>query len=171
MTTRRKSWISALRCRWNAARRAASPARRCGGRPYYIAPEKLTHEPEDFRSDIYSLGASLFHAIAGRPCFEGETTSLTALRQLKSKPVSLEAVAPGVSSATAYVINRSLCVDPKDRHQSYEELIEHLSYARTKLLERGIKVAPFKGSGHCGRHLHSAKKEKPAHPCRHRRAW
>ena len=113
------------------------PGEEVWGTPYYIAPEKLVHAPEDFRSDIYSLGASLFHAIAGRPCFDGETTSLTALRQLKSKPHTLESVVPGVSSATAYVINRSLCVDPKDRHQSYEELIEHLNYARTNLLEGG----------------------------------
>lgn len=116
------------------------PGEEVWGTPYYIAPEKLTHEPEDFRSDIYSLGASLFHAIAGRPCFDGETTSLSALRQLKSKPLSLESVLPGVSSATAYVINRSLCVDPKERHQSYEELIEHLGYARTKLLTKGTKT-------------------------------
>ncbi len=114
------------------------------GTPYYIAPEKLSYQPEDFRSDIYSLGASLYHAIAGKPCFEGETTSLTTLRQLKSKPVKLEAVRPDVSSATAYVINRSLCVDPKDRHQSYDELIEHLNYARTKLLEKGTKSPPSK---------------------------
>src|SRR5207248_4534759 len=32
------------------------------GTPYYVAPEKLNHEPEDFRSDIYSLGGTLFHA-------------------------------------------------------------------------------------------------------------
>ena len=120
------------------------PGEAVWGTPYYIAPEKLTYEPEDCRSDIYSLGASLFHAIAGKPCFEGETTSLTSLRQIKSSPVSLESVMPGVSSATAYVINRSLCIDPKDRHQSYEELIEHLSYARTKLLEKGRKTLPLK---------------------------
>ena len=113
------------------------PGEEVWGTPYYIAPEKLTHDAEDFRSDIYSLGASLFHAIAGRPCFDGETTSLSALRQLKNKPLSLESVVPGVSSATAYVINRSLCVDPKDRHQSYDELIEHLNYAHTKLLIKG----------------------------------
>ena len=123
------------------------PGEEVWGTPYYIAPEKLAHEPEDFRSDIYSLGASLYHAIAGRPSFEGETTSLTALRQLKSKPVSLEAVAPGVSSATAYVINRSLCQDPKDRHQSYEELIERLSYARTMLFEKGMKSHASKTQG------------------------
>ena len=37
------------------------------GTPYYIAPEKLDNQPEDFRSDIYSLGGTLFHALAGRP--------------------------------------------------------------------------------------------------------
>src|SRR6266849_9310287 len=45
------------------------------GTPYYVAPERLNNEPEDFRSDIYSLGATLFHAVAGQPPFEGETNS------------------------------------------------------------------------------------------------
>jgi eukaryotic-like serine/threonine-protein kinase len=36
------------------------------GTPYYVAPEKLDEKPEDFRSDIYSLGATIFHALAGR---------------------------------------------------------------------------------------------------------
>jgi len=36
------------------------------GTPYYIAPEKLDNQPEDYRSDIYSLGGTLFHALAGR---------------------------------------------------------------------------------------------------------
>jgi serine/threonine protein kinase len=49
------------------------------GTPYYIAPERLNYEPEDFRSDIYSLGGTLFHAIAGRPPFEAESASLVAL--------------------------------------------------------------------------------------------
>jgi len=109
------------------------------GTPYYVAPEKLNHEPEDFRSDIYSLGASLFHAVAGRPTFEAETNSISALRQIKNQEVSLQAVAPEVSSATAYVINRTLRRKPSDRPQSYDELIEHLNYARTKLLEEEEK--------------------------------
>src|ERR1700760_1179964 len=50
------------------------------GTPYYVAPERLELKPEDFRSDIYSLGATLFHALAGRPPMEGETTSASELR-------------------------------------------------------------------------------------------
>ncbi len=105
------------------------------GTPYYVAPEKLNNEPEDFRSDMYSLGATLFHAVAGRPPFEAQTASMVALKHIKSKAVSLQAFAPDVASATAFVINRMMQKEPADRYQSYDELIEHLTYAHTQLLE------------------------------------
>jgi hypothetical protein len=107
------------------------------GTPYYVAPEKLDHKPEDFRSDIYSLGGTLFHALAGRPPFEGEDASMVALKHLKSQAVSLQAFAPHVSTETAYVINRALSKDPNDRYQSYDELIEHLDYALEQLQLHG----------------------------------
>ena len=103
------------------------------GTPYYVAPEKLDNKPEDFRSDIYSLGATLFHALAGRPPFEAENASLVALKHLKNQAVSLQAFAPHVSGNTAYVINRTLAKDPDQRYQSYDELIEHLEYALNEL--------------------------------------
>ena len=109
------------------------------GTPYYVAPEKLNHDPEDFRSDIYSLGGTLFHALAGRPPFEAENASLVALKHLKSNAVSLQAFAPDISGPTAYVINRTLAKNPDDRYQSYDELIEHLEYARAQLLENSGK--------------------------------
>jgi len=106
------------------------------GTPYYIAPERLNYKGEDFRSDIYSLGGTLFHAIAGRPPFEAESSSLVALKQIKNKPVSLEAFAPDVAPETAAVIDRMLKKNPEDRYDSYEELVEHLEFARSKVLER-----------------------------------
>ena len=109
------------------------------GTPYYVAPEKLDAQPEDLRSDIYSLGASLFHAVAGRPPFEAETASMVALKHLKSQSVSLQAFAPDVASATAYVINKCLQKDPTDRYQNYEELIEHLEYAHTERLKTAAR--------------------------------
>jgi len=106
------------------------------GTPYYIAPEKLDEQPEDFRSDIYSLGGTLFHALAGRPPYEAESASLVALKQLKSRAVSLQAFAPGVSNETAYVINRMMAKNPEKRYESYRELAEHLQFALEKLDER-----------------------------------
>ncbi len=105
------------------------------GTPYYVAPEKLDGQPEDFRSDIYSLGATMFHALSGRPPFEAEDASHVALKHLKNQAVSLQAFAPWVSGATAYIINKTLNKDPDERYASYDELIEHLDYARTALLE------------------------------------
>ena len=112
------------------------------GTPYYVAPEKLDNKPEDFRSDIYSLGGTLFHALAGRPPFEGEDASRVALKHLKSQAVSLQAFAPHVSTETAYVINRTLSKDPNDRYQSYDELIEHLDYALEQLRAHGGQPQP-----------------------------
>jgi serine/threonine protein kinase len=109
------------------------------GTPYYVAPEKLGRKPEDFRSDLYSLGGTLFHALAGRPPFEAENASLVALKHLKSRAVSLQAFAPEVSPTTALVINRMLAKRPEDRYPSYDELIEHLEYARAELLQEGGK--------------------------------
>jgi eukaryotic-like serine/threonine-protein kinase len=106
------------------------------GTPYYLSPERLNRSPEDFRSDIYSLGAALFHAIAGRPPFEAEDASHVALKHLRAQAVSLHAFAPGICNATAYVINRTLAKNPDERQQSYDEFIEQLQFAREEALAR-----------------------------------
>jgi len=106
------------------------------GTPYYLSPERLNRVAEDFRSDIYSLGATLFHAIAGRPPFEAEDASHVALKHLRSQAVSIQSFAPDVSNATAYVLNRTLLKNPADRQQSYDEFIEQLQFAREEALAR-----------------------------------
>jgi serine/threonine protein kinase len=102
--------------------------------PYYVSPETVEGKPEDFRSDMYSLGATLFHALAGRPPHLVETNSMSALAAAKKAPVNLAAVAPAVSSATAYALNKVLSFDPAQRQKSYAEFIEHLEFARAGLL-------------------------------------
>lgn len=121
------------------ARVLAEEAQEAGeiwGTPFYVAPEKLDGGAEDFRSDIYSLGGTLFHALAGRPPFDAKTASMVVLKHLKSQAVSLQAFAPGISDETAYVINRMLNKDPDQRYQSYDELVTHLQYARQQLQRR-----------------------------------
>jgi regulation of enolase protein 1 (concanavalin A-like superfamily) len=103
------------------------------GTPYYVPPEKLDGGIEDLRSDIYSLGATLFHALAGRPPFDAENASLVALKHLKSQAVSLQSFAPWVSNPTAHIINRTLAKNPSDRFQSYDDLIHNLEYALDQL--------------------------------------
>ncbi|HKS31317.1 MAG TPA: protein kinase, partial [Chthoniobacterales bacterium] len=94
------------------------------GTPYYVAPERLNNQPEDFRSDIYSLGATLFHAVAGRPPFDGETMSAADLRALKNNPLRLTDVAPEVSRPTATAIARMIAPDPDSRFHSHDAVIQ-----------------------------------------------
>jgi serine/threonine protein kinase len=103
------------------------------GTPPYIAPESLNNEPEDFRSDIYSLGATLFHAVAGKPPIEAGTNSAADLRQLKQHPAQLRAIAPDVSGPTACVLQRMIAPDPTQRFSSYDELLAELDAARRAL--------------------------------------
>jgi len=123
---------------------AATSPNEIWGTPYYVAPEKLDELPEDFRSDIYSLGGTLFHAMAGRPPYEADNSSLVALKQLKSRPVSLQAFAPNVCNETAYVINRMMAKNPSQRYQSYDELIEHLRFALNAAVEAESHPAALK---------------------------
>jgi eukaryotic-like serine/threonine-protein kinase len=104
--------------------------------PYYVSPEKLDDQPEDFRSDMYSLAATLFHALAGRPPFLAETNSIRELRKIKSKPVHLQSFAPHASNPTTYVIEKALAVKPEDRWASYDDFIENLEYARNEFRKR-----------------------------------
>jgi serine/threonine protein kinase len=103
------------------------------GTPPYVAPERLWNRPEDLRSDIYSLGATLFHAVAGKPPIDSSTNSATELRELKQHPSELRAIAPEVSRPTARVLQRMIAPDPKERFSLYDELLAELDAARRKL--------------------------------------
>jgi serine/threonine protein kinase len=106
------------------------------GTPHYVAPERLSNEPEDFRSDIYSLGATLFHALAGKPPIEADTNSSAVLRELKQRPLDLHTVAPDVSPRTARALQRMIAADPGQRFSSYDDLVAELERAR-RILEGG----------------------------------
>jgi serine/threonine protein kinase len=104
------------------------------GTPYYVAPERLNNAPEDFRSDIYSLGATLFHAVAGKAPIEGDTNSAVVLLDLKSRPLDLQTIAPDVSAATASVFQRMIVPDPARRFSSYDELMSEMERAQCALM-------------------------------------
>ena len=106
------------------------------GTPYYIAPEKVARNQEDFRSDIYSLGGTLFHALAGRAPFEAETSNEVVEKHLQAASVSLQAFAPNVAPQTAYVIGRMMRREPAERQQSYDQLLDELYAAKEIAMKR-----------------------------------
>lgn len=99
------------------------------GTPYYIAPEKARRQPEDLRSDIYSLGATLFHALTGEPPFDGETAKDVVLARLKGPPPDIEEIRPDLRPMTVNVVKRMLEADPVRRYPNYKSLIGDLNAA------------------------------------------
>lgn len=97
--------------------------------PYYVAPEKVMENREDFRSDIFSLGATLYHALTGKPPHKANTSSLSELRVIKSKKVLLEDTGMAFSARTCAVVNRMLAISPEARHADYDAVVEDLRVA------------------------------------------
>ncbi|MFD2159876.1 serine/threonine-protein kinase [Rubritalea tangerina] len=94
--------------------------------PYYVPPETLELKEEDLRSDIYALGASLYHALSGEPPFTTETRSTTELLKIKTDVPRLGKVTSDVSPFLCEVIDKAMAFEPEDRFQSYEEFLAAL---------------------------------------------
>jgi eukaryotic-like serine/threonine-protein kinase len=109
--------------------------------PWYVPPETFEGRPEDFRSDIYAFGATLYHALAGKPPCEVETMDSDVLRVAKQNITPLKAAAPQVGLATAAVVDRCMAYRPADRFSSYDELIAALEAAKRQPNARDAALA------------------------------
>jgi len=109
------------------------------GTPYYVAPEKLEREAETFKSDLYSLGATLFHAMSGRPPYEGDDPNTVAMMHLSGSVVSLKAFAPDISDQTAYAVSKAMARYPEDRYESYAAFIEQLEDAKRRITDSNFR--------------------------------
>ena len=92
------------------------------GTPYYISPERARGNNADHRSDLYSLGASMFHALTGQPPFDGETATDVVLARLKHPPPDLKTLRPDLTDQTVALINRMMATDPSLRYPTSASL-------------------------------------------------
>jgi len=99
------------------------------GTPYYVSPERLNREEEDIRSDIYSLGATLYHALAGRAPFEADTAEEVARRHLMDRPPPLRSLCPEANEQTIITLDRCLKRTTNSRWPDYAELIDQFADA------------------------------------------
>ena len=104
------------------------------GTPYYVAPEKVKREREDFLSDMYSLGGTLYHALTGHVPFESETMEEVVMAHVHTPLTPPNLVLPEITQTTSDAIVRSMAKEPAHRFQTYQEFIMTLETSRSHLL-------------------------------------
>jgi serine/threonine-protein kinase len=85
------------------------------GTAHYVSPEQARYGKGSAQGDLYSLGAVLYHALSGRPPFDGDGTIDVALRRFEEDPAPLATLVPGIDSDLAALVHALLARDPADR--------------------------------------------------------
>jgi tRNA A-37 threonylcarbamoyl transferase component Bud32 len=105
------------------------------GSPMYMSPEQSRGETLDGRTDIYSLGVTLFEALTGT--FPHDANDLVELftNKMTQPPRKLSEVLPGIDPLLEDVVLRSLASDPSSRHKNARMMREELRQALALLDE------------------------------------
>ena len=98
------------------------------GSPFYMSPEQSQASKIDARSDIYSLGCTLFETLTGAPPFRGRNATDTMIMHHSAEPPSLSQVCPEAKCPAALeeVLAKCLAKAPMDRYQNMEMLAQDL---------------------------------------------
>ncbi len=103
---------------------AAAEAGRAFGTPYYISPEQIRGERDiDFRADIYSLGATLYHLLTGRVPFEAETPMAVMQKHLRDPLIPPDHINAGLSAGIGEVVEVMMAKDRSRRYASTTDLM------------------------------------------------
>lgn len=128
----------------------SGPGNEVWGTPYYIAPEKVRRQKSDYRSDIYSLGGTLYHAITGVPPFEGVDATAVVKARFEGPPKPMSEIRDDIPKEVEAIITRMLEVEPQTRFPTYGSLLgdmrRYLSKAGpVRMVEKTNKKIVIKG--------------------------
>lgn len=101
-----------------AAELSAANAHVRVGTPYYTAPEIWTGAAASPASDVYSLGATYFHLLTGKPPYPGADVAAVEQAHLRAPVPDPRRLVPTLPASCAALVTRALAKDPKDRQAS-----------------------------------------------------
>ncbi len=94
------------------------------GSIYYMAPEQLTRQPVDERTDLYAIGCVYYEALSGRKAFDGDTISTVIDKHINHDLVPLHIVAPHVPPWLGAWVLRLMAQKPDERPANAQQAIE-----------------------------------------------
>ncbi len=112
------------------------------GTPDYISPEAAKGEKNlDFRSDLYSLGTTLYHMLSGNPPFGGSVSDVMD-QHIKTEPKPISAIVKELPDKMVEVVERLMKKKPTDRYQNFSELLNDLDEVRRLAKAGAAPAAP-----------------------------
>jgi serine/threonine-protein kinase len=97
------------------------------GTPTYMAPEHARGAAIDIRSDLYSVGAIMYEALAGVAPFGGDNYNALLFAIQQGKPTPLQEARPDVEPELVSVVMRAMATDAELRFQTAEEMAQALA--------------------------------------------
>lgn len=96
------------------------------GTPAYMSPEQLNGGPVDGRSDLFSLGVTLYTLLTGFRPFQGNSALTVSLKVMNHEPVPVSALNSALPSGINRILLRAMAKDPKERYQRGLEMASEL---------------------------------------------
>ncbi|MBL8798006.1 MAG: serine/threonine protein kinase [Planctomycetia bacterium] len=113
------------------------------GSPDYIAPEQAVDAHRaDIRSDVYSLGCTFYHLLAGLPPFAGGTMATKIAGHLHGEPPALEKKRPDLPRYLVLVVRKMMMKNPEERFQTLLEVAQTLDHVIDTMLP-GAELPPL----------------------------
>lgn len=102
------------------------------GTPMYMSPEQIQEGEVDIRSDLYSLGVTLYHMLTGRPPFTGETPLALAMQHVQATVPEMSDFREAIPNSLDELVKRLLKKSPSERFDSPREVLDYLRGQRDK---------------------------------------
>ena len=103
------------------------------GTPLYMSPEQIVGLTLDHRSDMYSLGATFYHALCGEPPFKSEDFKEILDQHLNSPLIPLGERQSKAAPALCKIIDKMLSKDPNDRYNEFQDIITELKKLSSRI--------------------------------------
>lgn len=113
------------------------------GSIFYMAPEQLTREPVDERTDLYSLGCVFYEALSGKKAFDGETMAQVIDKHINHDIIPLHVIAPHVPQWLDAWCMRLMAQKPDDRPASAQQAIEE--FRAWEKMPQMVPYMPYMG--------------------------
>ncbi|MBM3887781.1 MAG: DUF4384 domain-containing protein, partial [Verrucomicrobia bacterium] len=112
------------------------------GTPHYMSPEQVQgHKHIDFRTDIYSLGCTLYHMLTGRRPYSGDSNVEIMMKHVNEPTPDVLKILPDCPRPIVTLLAKMLAKKPSARHHSYSDLLSDLQ-ACSAAIQNGAGVPP-----------------------------